>query len=166
MDKPKEYAESFQRTPPVKNCRLYCKTPKAEIPNVLFLLYFFSFISPQFRLMCTAFISSFMPFDFNNHFNIINYINIINHIYNYTSFHIVYSYPFHPFYTLGTRYCRWQYARSSPYFAPLNTGSKSPYFALLNTGSGSGYVLISLRAYASAARLLPLAIRRATPTAQ
>ncbi len=131
-----------------------------------------------------------MPFDFNNHFNIINYINIINHIYNHTSSNIVYIYPFHPFYTLGTRYCRWQYARSSPYFAPLNTGSKSPYFAPLhtgskspyfaslntgsrspyfaplNTGSGSGYVLVSLRAYASAARLLPLAIRRATPTAQ
>ena len=68
---------------------------------------------------------------------------------------MAYIYPFHPFfYTLGTRYCRWQYARSSPYFASLNTGS------------GSGYVLVSLRAYASAALLLPLAIRRATPTAQ
>ena len=63
---------------------------------------------------------------------------------------MAYIYPFHPFfYTLGTRYCRWQYARSSPYFASLNTGS------------GSGYVLVSLRAYAYA--FLPGVALRYTP---
>ena len=155
MDKPKEYAESFQRTPPVKTCRLYCKIQKAEIPNVLFLLYFFSFLSPQFRLRYATFISYFSPFDFNNHLNIINYINITqSYIHLYTTTHSIHLSVPSIFYTLGTRYCRWQYARSSPYFASLNTGSSS------------GYVLVSLRAYASAARLLPLAIRRATPTAQ